>query len=289
MNRSSEEPGSRYTLFVGEQLADLRSSYQRISDHRTVAAESIEEGRSRLKEQRNESQSFLIVLEAPPGSDNLGRQLRSLVEPLDGASQSPRTVLYGQTSVESFRTIQDCLYCHVVDWISAATVTEEALERIEAAWGKSSLRLLVFGMGLLTGAPLHAWTHQATRMEHLIKPLGLDQLDNDPAFLSAFRLDESEFPISDSMKRFLFEFELRQQVEKERWNRLGIGGQEMQHLLDTTTDITIRRVVLLKCWAAYLSEVVTGIARITRVDRRELEEFLENISRDFLPRERTDD
>ena len=277
----SQPVDSRFGLFIGSSLKDLESRFR--SSSRWV--ETWQEGRELLIAHRESSQEMLVVVAPTPSDPRIGTQLRHLVEPLESALlPNPRLVLVGEICVKTFSLLQDLLFAHVVDWLPAEISEHEALCRLDEAWKKTSLRVQIFGLGLRSGAPRHTLTHQSTRMKYLVEPLGLDRLHEAPGFLWALRDDLSTLEDREELSRFLLECEIRERAAPERWASYGIEPADISKLGQEDLSSPEQRRRLLKCWAAYLAEVVAGIAETTHGDRHELMEFFEQVQKDFFPR-----
>lgn len=267
------------TLLVGTDLADLREPLGAHLGLPIRLAKTLVEGHEVLGSLDDDSPRVLLVVSTACCGDPLGPRLRHLVEPIEGMLlPDVRTVVRGAAELTDFSLIQDLLAAHVVDWLPPGIEGSLAVARILAAREKTSLRIALLGMGLRSSAPRHTLTHITTRLVQLMEPMGLDHLHIAPAFLAAFT---SEAPGQDDGKLgdLLRAIMARHRQEPELWQRAyGITESDLESLGQRHN-----RDLLLRCWAAYLADVLAGVAATDRGDRRELQQFLEDIGRDLFP------
>lgn len=285
MRRADSAP--RLAVFVGPRLQDLAAAYSGVSGEKIASAQSIEAAQLRLETTRLgpklKPTRVLLVVESDAASDGLGAALRTLVTPLEELLfPDVRTVIVGEARICDFGMVADLLWSHVVDFLPQELDQRTATQRLLGAWGKRSLRTATLGMGLNTGAPQHVLTHLATQLSATIEPLRLKRLSEEGLFQASLGADGRSWD-QEFEQKMLREFERRWRASgwKEKYS---ITEDSMSYLVAKGMSDPHGRALAPRLWAAYLAEVVSGIADMTEKDRRELAEFLEGARRDYFYR-----
>jgi hypothetical protein len=274
-----------HAVFMGAAVANLAEIY-RDRQFEVYCVPSLEAGRQILCNvfpARFNAPKVLLVVALGAESGVGLEALRRLVEPLDDlAGADPRTVLVGEAKLSDFRSVQNLLWSHVVDWLPVDTPEVEAVARLDRAWRRSSFRRQLVGMGLVSGAPLHVATHHRTRLQ-MAKDLRLDRLSEDPMFRAVMGSAEDAVSWDPSTDELYWRLWASMQDSSGRWAEdFDLRPEQLAALKSSGLATPQDRLLFLRFWSALLAECLEGVVDMTQKDLRELEQYIDNVGRDFL-------
>lgn len=272
-------------LFVGAPLAALAARYEGRAGI-THSAQTFDAGAQLLSEilpAMEDSSKLLVVVTASLETGRDCRQLRYFVDEIErhGRDVDPRLVLHGTLAISSFAAIRNLLWSHVVDWLPEDLQEDQAIERLDRAWGREGLRARVLGLGLIKGAPYHVASHQRSRLQ-IADEYHLERLFNEALFVSAMRTipgGTSWGPLGETLYRHLH-FLVKNAAP--RWASVGLDLPQLDSLRASDLQDREQLVVLLRCWCGLLAEKFASVIAMTRKDLAELESFTEGLVSDFL-------